>query len=319
MKAVIFVLFAISATFADVEDKLYLASVRNRFNEFVGCATVISPNLAITAANLVKGKQPQELFVTLGNHNDSNVGYLHLPEMYFNRVMDIYLNEIKNKTDCGGNETETSQQQNQTATNAIDIAEADFKVTAMRKILGTSSVNKIPTSHIRAVEKINIHPDFKATGKFDSNIAILHFEHSIKLQNLKPIEIDPSESLQSNHSMLLGWTRYHAYEKNVTIVNMSECNGMTRKNYSSDDFLCVKNPGQPIAGALGNPCLAGCPLVIDDKLVAMVTAGHKKLAKNNMIMAITKAKLLPFIQAVKNGVELGDVPEDLVKNVVVEN
>lgn len=79
-------------------------------------------------------KEPQELFVTLGNHNDSNVGYLHLPEVYFNRVMDTYLNEIKNKTVCGTNETETGQ--NQTVANANDIAEADFKVTAMRKILG---------------------------------------------------------------------------------------------------------------------------------------------------------------------------------------
>lgn len=70
----------------------------------------------------------------MGNHNESNVGYLHLPEIYFERVMDNYLKEIKNKTGCGHNETDLDH--NHTASNAIDIAEADFKVTAMRKLLG---------------------------------------------------------------------------------------------------------------------------------------------------------------------------------------
>lgn len=51
----LFVLLSISSAFAEIEDKLYFASLRNRFNEFVGCATIISPNLAITAANVVKG------------------------------------------------------------------------------------------------------------------------------------------------------------------------------------------------------------------------------------------------------------------------
>lgn len=79
-------------------------------------------------------KRPEELFVTLGNHNESNVGYLHLPEIYFERVMETYLNEIKNKTGCGHNETDASH--NHTGSNSIELAEADFKVIAMRKLLG---------------------------------------------------------------------------------------------------------------------------------------------------------------------------------------
>lgn len=79
-------------------------------------------------------KRPQELFVTLGNHNESNVGYSHLPEVYFERVMAAYLNEIRNKTGCGHNETDTSSH-NHTASNSIEMAEADFKVISMRKIL----------------------------------------------------------------------------------------------------------------------------------------------------------------------------------------
>lgn len=108
----------------------------------------------------------------------------------------------------------------------------------------------------------------------------------------------------------------------MTIANISECSEIARKNYSNSDYLCVKNPGQPIAGALGNPCLAGCPLVSDDKLVGMVTAGHRRLAKNSMVLAITKKNLLPFIQAVKNNVDLEDLEnieeavEEFVKNIV---
>lgn len=49
------VVLSISSSFGEIEEKLYFASLRNRFNEFVGCATIISPTLAITAANVVKG------------------------------------------------------------------------------------------------------------------------------------------------------------------------------------------------------------------------------------------------------------------------
>lgn len=157
----------------------------------------------------------------------------------------------------------------------------------------------------------------------DSNIAVLYFEHSIKVHDLKPIQMDLNDVAQTNHSMLLGWTRYHAYEKNVTVGNISECAETAHTNYSSSDYLCIKNPGHPIAGALGNPCLVGCPLVLEDKLVGMVTAGPKRLAKNNMLLAITKAKLLPFTQAIMNGIDFNDwqkdiegMVEDFVKHVV---
>lgn len=148
-------------------------------------------------------------------------------------------------------------------------------------------------------------------GKFNSNIAILRFEHSIKVHDLKPVQMDVNDISQTNHSMLLGWTRYHAYEKNVSIANISECTEAAHKNYSSNDFLCIKNSGHPIAGALGNPCLAGCPLVLDDKLVGMITVGHKRLTKNNLLLAITKVKLLPFIQAIMNGIDFNDWQKDI--------
>lgn len=51
----ILVLVTVTQVIGDIEKRLYFASLRNRFNEFIGCATIISPKLAITAANVVKG------------------------------------------------------------------------------------------------------------------------------------------------------------------------------------------------------------------------------------------------------------------------
>uniref|UniRef100_A0A336L0U6 CSON002228 protein n=1 Tax=Culicoides sonorensis TaxID=179676 RepID=A0A336L0U6_CULSO len=316
----LFILLAIPHIHCEIEDKLYFASVRNRFNEFVGCASIISPNYALTAANVVQGKQPHEIFITLGNHNESNFGYQHLPEVYFERVMDSYLRDIKNKTNCGSE----NNLMNHTSSNTIEIAEADFKVISMRKILRFSSVSKIPTSHIRAIEKIIIHPIFNSTGKFNSNIAILRLEHSIKIQNLVPLRMDLSPEQNITNSLLLGWTKYHAYEKGIVITeNVTECAETARKNYSNTDYLCIKNAGQPLAGVMGNPCLAGCPIVQNDTLVGLVTVSHKRLTKNGLLLAISKGKLLAFIQAAMNGIDFNDWQKDIeglveqfVKNVV---
>lgn len=150
-------------------------------------------------------------------------------------------------------------------------------------------------------------------GKFNSNIAILRLEHSIKVHELKPLQMDLTEISQESHNTttLLGWTRYHAYEKNVTVTNISECTQSAHKNYSNADYLCIKNVGPPVAGTLGNPCLSGCPLMINDTLVGLITAGHKRLTKNNLLLAITKGKFLPFIHATINGIDFVDWQKDI--------
>lgn len=74
------------------------------------------------------------MFIVLGNHNAGHFGYQHLPEVYFERIMDSYLNDIKNKSNCTvpNGETNVTTTSNETIS---EIAEADFKVTAMRKLL----------------------------------------------------------------------------------------------------------------------------------------------------------------------------------------
>lgn len=49
------VVFPIENVSSQIENKLFFASIRNRFNDFMGCATIISPRLAITAATVVEG------------------------------------------------------------------------------------------------------------------------------------------------------------------------------------------------------------------------------------------------------------------------
>lgn len=162
--------------------------------------------------------------------------------------------------------------------------------------------------------------------KYNSNIAILRLEHSIKVENFKPLKIelsDLSEIEKNSNLLMLGWTKYQAFEKNITIDDIQTCVAKTKTNYSMTEFFCLKNEGFSTQASLGNPCLAGCPLILNDTLYGMITIGHKKLTKNNYMLGMTATKLLPFIQAVANGIDFDNWQKDIeqmveqfVRNVV---